>query len=163
MDTGEAAFGVASLRMGSSYRERGGDVFSRAASSRAGSEDDEEALMWAALERLPTHSRVRKGIVGDGGGGELVDVAGLGFQERTRLLERLVRVAEEDHERFLLKLRQRIDRWLMPLTYTYLLCLSPLHFLLSHLLFGAYSVSHHSIDLFICQHKPPIPCQFVAV
>ena len=26
MDTGEAAFGVASLRLGSSYRERGGDV-----------------------------------------------------------------------------------------------------------------------------------------
>jgi hypothetical protein len=114
MDTGQAAFGVASLRMGRSYRERGSDVFSRAASSvRADSEDDEDALMWAALERLPTHSRVRKGIVGDGGGGELVDVGDLGFQERTRLLERLVRVAEEDHERFLLKLRQRIDRCLV--------------------------------------------------
>ncbi|KAM0906391.1 hypothetical protein ACQ4PT_016810 [Festuca glaucescens] len=110
MDTGQAAFGVASLRMGRSYRERGSDVFSRAASSARGdSEDDEEALTWAALERLPTHSRVRKGIVGDGGC-ELVDVAGLGFQERTRLLERLVRVAEEDHERFLLRLRQRLDR-----------------------------------------------------
>ncbi|KAM3192539.1 hypothetical protein ACQJBY_069641 [Aegilops geniculata] len=117
MDTGEAAFGVASLRLGSSYRERGGgDVFSRASSSRAGDDDDEEALMWAALERLPTHARVRKGIVvgddggGGGGGGGFVDVAGLGFQERTRLLDRLVRVAEEDHERFLLKLKQRIDR-----------------------------------------------------
>jgi ABC-type multidrug transport system ATPase subunit/ABC-type multidrug transport system permease subunit len=111
MDTGPAAFGVASLRMGRSYRERGSDVFSRAASSARGgdSEDDEEALTWAALERLPTHSRVRKGIVGDGGC-ELVDIAGLGFQERTRLLERLVRVAEEDHERFLLRLRQRLDR-----------------------------------------------------
>jgi hypothetical protein len=112
MDTGPAAFGVASLRMGRSYRERGSDVFSRAASSARGgdSEDDEEALTWAALERLPTHSRVRKGIVGDGGC-ELVDIAGLGFQERTRLLERLVRVAEEDHERFLLRLRQRLDRY----------------------------------------------------
>ncbi|KAF7110196.1 hypothetical protein CFC21_110338 [Triticum aestivum] len=117
MDTGEAAFGVASLRLGSSYRERGGgDVFSRASSARAGDDDDEEALMWAALERLPTHARVRKGIVvgddggGGGGGGGFVDVAGLGFQERTRLLDRLVRVAEEDHERFLLKLKQRIDR-----------------------------------------------------
>jgi hypothetical protein len=111
MDTGQAAFGVASLRMGRSYRDRGSDVFSRAASSvRGDEEDDEDALTWAALERLPTHSRVRKGIVGDG---ELVDVAGLGFQERTRLLERLVRVAEEDHERFLLKLRQRIDRCLV--------------------------------------------------
>ncbi|VAI78345.1 unnamed protein product [Triticum turgidum subsp. durum] len=115
MDTGEAAFGVASLRLGSSYRERGGgDVFSRASSSRAGDDDDEEALMWASLERLPTHARVRKGIVvgddGGGGGGGFVDVAGLGFQERTRLLDRLVRVAEEDHERFLLRLKQRIDR-----------------------------------------------------
>uniref|UniRef100_A0ACD5VXW8 Uncharacterized protein n=1 Tax=Avena sativa TaxID=4498 RepID=A0ACD5VXW8_AVESA len=108
MDTGQAAFGVASLRMGSSFRERASDdVFSRAATSARGdAEDDQEALMWAALERLPTHSRVRKGIVGDG---ELVDVAGLGFKERTRLLDRLVRVAEEDHERFLRKLRHRID------------------------------------------------------
>ncbi|KAF7097124.1 hypothetical protein CFC21_098977 [Triticum aestivum] len=115
MDTGEAAFGVASLRLGSSYRERGGgDVFSRASSSSPGDDDDEEALMWASLERLPTHARVRKGIVvgddGGGGGGGFVDVAGLGFQERTRLLDRLVRVAEEDHERFLLRLKQRIDR-----------------------------------------------------
>nr|BAJ99663.1 predicted protein [Hordeum vulgare subsp. vulgare] len=114
MDTGEAAFGVASLRMGSYREQRGSGVFSRASSSRAGDEDDEEALMWASLERLPTHARVLKGVVpGDGsggGGGGLVDVAGLGFQERTRLLDRLVRVAEEDHERFLLKLKQRIDR-----------------------------------------------------
>uniref|UniRef100_A0A0E0LUI1 ABC transporter domain-containing protein n=1 Tax=Oryza punctata TaxID=4537 RepID=A0A0E0LUI1_ORYPU len=126
MDTGEAAFGVASLRLrgstaasrrASSYRDY--DVFSLASSSRAEAEDDEEALRWAALEKLPTHARVRKGIVaaavGDGGqgsgaAGEVVDVAGLGFQERKHLLERLVRVAEEDHERFLLKLRQRIDR-----------------------------------------------------
>jgi hypothetical protein len=122
MDTGEAAFGVASLRLGSSYRERGGDVFSRASSSSANSEDDEEALMWAALERLPTHSRVRKGIVGDdgSGGGRIVDVTGLGFQERARLLERLMRVAEEDHERFLLKLRQRIDRCISPICFAFI-------------------------------------------
>ncbi|VAI90444.1 unnamed protein product [Triticum turgidum subsp. durum] len=124
MDTAEAAWGVASLRLGSrrlgsrsSYRERGADVFSRASSAAgAGSEDDEEALMWAALERLPTHSRVRKGfVVGDDGSGVelgLIDVAALGYQERTRLLDRLVRVAEEDHEHFLRRLKQRIDRWL---------------------------------------------------
>ncbi|VAI90451.1 unnamed protein product [Triticum turgidum subsp. durum] len=122
MDTAEAAWGVASLRLGSrrlgsrsSYRERGADVFSRASSAAgAGSEDDEEALMWAALERLPTHSRVRKGfVVGDDGSGVelgLIDVAALGYQERTRLLDRLVRVAEEDHEHFLRRLKQRIDR-----------------------------------------------------
>jgi hypothetical protein len=120
MDTAEAAWGVASLRLGSrhSYRECGADVFSRASSAAgAGSEDDEEALMWAALERLPTHSRVRKGfVVGDGGSGielGLIDVAGLGYQERTRLLDRLVRVAEEDHEHFLRRLKQRIDRYLL--------------------------------------------------
>lgn len=141
MDTGEAAWGVASLRLGSrsSYRERGADVFSRASSAAgAGSEDDEEALMWAALERLPTHSRVRKGfVVGDDGSGVelgLIDVAGLGYQERTRLLDRLVRVAEEDHEHFLRRLKQRIDRWL---SLASLLC-SALHLSLycDHLVFA---------------------------
>ncbi|EAZ42587.1 hypothetical protein OsJ_27151 [Oryza sativa Japonica Group] len=105
----------ASSRRAPSYRDY--DVFSIASSSRAEAEDDEEALKWAALEKLPTHARVRKGIVaaaddgqGSGAAGEVVDVAGLGFQERKHLLERLVRVAEEDHESFLLKLKQRIDR-----------------------------------------------------
>ncbi|KAL6614942.1 hypothetical protein ACP70R_037212 [Stipagrostis hirtigluma subsp. patula] len=108
---------LASMRRdsGSMWR-RGDDVFSR--SSRE--EDDEEALRWAALEKLPTYDRVRRAFVpalggGDGGGGGGkglvdVDVLSLGPQERLALLERLVRVADEDHERFLLKLKDRIDR-----------------------------------------------------
>jgi muconolactone delta-isomerase len=104
---------------GSLWR-RGDDVFSR--SSR--DEDDEEALRWAALERLPTNDRVRRAIVplglaggddeaapaGGGKGVVDVDVLSLGPRERRALLERLVRVADEDNERFLLKLKDRIDR-----------------------------------------------------
>ncbi|XP_073114916.1 ABC transporter G family member 36 [Elaeis guineensis] len=91
----------------SSIWRRGDDIFSR--SSR--DEDDEEALKWAALEKLPTYDRVRRGIwtLAEGESKE-VDIQKLGLQERNALLERLVRVAEEDNERFLLKLRDRIDR-----------------------------------------------------
>ncbi|OAY36963.1 pleiotropic drug resistance protein 1 [Manihot esculenta] len=99
-----------SLRRGSSsaWRNNVLDVFS--ASSR--DEDDEEALKWAALEKLPTYDRLRKGIlvsVSKGGANEL-DVDNLGFNERKTLLERLVKVAEEDNEKFLLKLKNRLDR-----------------------------------------------------
>ncbi|XP_058074641.1 ABC transporter G family member 39-like [Magnolia sinica] len=100
---------VGSLRRnGSSWRSTTAqDVFSR--SSR--DEDDEEALKWAALEKLPTYDRIRKGIL-SGVAGELreVDIEDLGFQERKNLLERLIRVTEEDNEKFLLKLKNRIDR-----------------------------------------------------
>ncbi|XWS11862.1 hypothetical protein CRYUN_Cryun37aG0037500 [Craigia yunnanensis] len=98
-----------SLRAGSSsiWRDNGVEVFSR--SSR--DEDDEEALKWAALEKLPTVARLRKGILTSSqGGAEEIDVYDLGWQERRTLLERLVKVAEEDNEKFLLKLRNRVDR-----------------------------------------------------
>ncbi|CAL4962701.1 unnamed protein product [Urochloa decumbens] len=107
---------VASMRRGDSGSmwRRGDDVFSR--SSRE--EDDEEALRWAALEKLPTYDRVRRAIVPLGDGAEAggkagvvdVDVLSLGPQQRRALLERLVRVADEDNERFLLKLKDRVDR-----------------------------------------------------
>ena len=109
---------VASMRLGNSGSiwRRGDDVFSR--SSRE--EDDEEALRWAALEKLPTYDRVRRAMVplgdgaeaGAGGGKGLVDVDvhRLDPQQRRALLERLVRVADEDNERFLLKLKERMGR-----------------------------------------------------
>ncbi|KDP36994.1 hypothetical protein JCGZ_06050 [Jatropha curcas] len=100
----------ASLRRGSSsgWRNNGLEVFSR--SSRE--EDDEEALKWAALEKLPTYDRLRKGILvsASKGGANEIDVDNLGLQERKTLIERLIRVAEEDNEKFLLKLKNRIDR-----------------------------------------------------
>ncbi|XP_068648511.1 ABC transporter G family member 39-like isoform X2 [Aristolochia californica] len=82
-------------------------VFSR--SSR--DEDDEEALKWAALEKLPTYDRIRKGILsGLAGEHQEIDISALGFQEKKNLLDRLVRVAEEDNEKFLRKLKSRMDR-----------------------------------------------------
>ncbi|KAG5600683.1 hypothetical protein H5410_032053 [Solanum commersonii] len=64
--------------------------------------DDEEALKWATIEKLPTY--LRKGESRD------VDVIDLGLVEKRNFLERLVKIAEEDNEKFLLKLKQRIDR-----------------------------------------------------
>ncbi|KAK7335962.1 hypothetical protein VNO80_28125 [Phaseolus coccineus] len=89
------------------WRNNSVEVFSR--SSRE--EDDEEALKWAALEKLPTYNRLRKGLLtASHGAANEIDVADLGYQERQKLLERLVKVAEEDNESFLLKLKERIDR-----------------------------------------------------
>lgn len=91
----------------SAWRSNGLEMFSN--SSRE--EDDEEALKWAALEKLPTFDRLRKGLLlGSRGVAYEVDVEDLGFQERKTLLERLVKVADEDNEKFLLKLKNRIDR-----------------------------------------------------
>ncbi|XP_034699400.1 ABC transporter G family member 39-like [Vitis riparia] len=72
--------------------------------------DDEEALKWAALERLPTYDRARKGIFnGDAGESKEVDLRKLGFQEREELLNRVIRHAD-DNEEFLRKLKNRMDR-----------------------------------------------------
>lgn len=86
------------------------DVFSR--SSR---QDDEEELKWAAIERLPTYDRLRKGMlrqVLDNGRvvHEEVDVTKLGIQDKKLLMESILKVVEEDNEKFLLRLRDRTDR-----------------------------------------------------
>lgn len=82
------------------------ETFSR--SSRE--EDDEEALKWAAIERIPTYSRWRKGLLTTPQGEACeIDIHKLGFQERKNLMERLVKVAEADNEKFLLKLKNRLD------------------------------------------------------
>ncbi|KAK8525005.1 hypothetical protein V6N12_029855 [Hibiscus sabdariffa] len=98
-----------SLRSGSSSAWRNNDLEAFSRSIR--DDDDEEALMWAALEKLPTVSRLRKGILTSSeGGADEIDVYDLGWQQRRALLERLVKVAEEDNEKFLLKLKNRIAR-----------------------------------------------------
>ncbi|WJX84448.1 transcription factor [Trifolium repens] len=74
-------------------------------------EDDEKALKWAAIQKLPTFERLRKGLLTSLQGEVTeIDIENLGLQERRGLLERLVRLPEEDNEKFLLKLRKRIDR-----------------------------------------------------
>lgn len=73
--------------------------------------DDEEALKWAAIEKLPTYLRIRRGIlIEEEGKSKEIDIENLGVLEKRDLLERLVKIAEEDHEKFLLKLKRRIDR-----------------------------------------------------
>ncbi|KAE7997396.1 hypothetical protein FH972_002037 [Carpinus fangiana] len=95
------------LRSSSVWRNNAMEVFSR--SSRE--EDDEEALRWAALEKLPTFDRLRKGILTTSKGeASEIDIHNLGSEERKKLLERLVKVTEEDNEKLLLKIRDRIDR-----------------------------------------------------
>ncbi|XP_015083790.1 pleiotropic drug resistance protein 1-like [Solanum pennellii] len=110
MEGGGDILKVSSARLGSStvWRNSGVDVFSR--SSRE-DYDDEEALKWAALEKLPTYLRIRRGILSEEEGQyREVDITKLDLVERRNLLERLVKIADEDNEKFLLKLKKRIDR-----------------------------------------------------
>ncbi|KAI3442852.1 uncharacterized protein J3R85_000545 [Psidium guajava] len=86
------------------------DVF-----TRSGRQDDEEELRWAAIERLPTYDRLRKGMlkqVLDTGRvvQQEVDVTNLRLQDKKQLMESILKVAEEDNERFLRRLRDRTDR-----------------------------------------------------
>ena len=105
--SGRRASGSFRKNSSSIWRNSGAEVFSR--SSR--DEDDEEALKWAALEKLPTYNRLRKGLlIGSEGEASEVDIHNLGPQERKNLVERLVKIAEEDNEKFLLKLKNRMDR-----------------------------------------------------
>lgn len=101
---GSVSRSMSSWRGGSS----GSNIFGRSVRE----EDDEEALKWAAIEKLPTYDRMRKGMLltDDNGVPHEVDIDGLSMQERKTLLERLIRTAEEDNERFLLKLRNRMER-----------------------------------------------------
>ncbi|PIA39226.1 hypothetical protein AQUCO_02700421v1 [Aquilegia coerulea] len=87
------------------------DVFRRSGHQ----DDDEEELKWAAIERLPTFKRMKKGVlkhVLDDGkvSHEEVDVTKLGAQDKKQLMESILRVVENDNERFLRRLRNRTDR-----------------------------------------------------
>ncbi|PHT31502.1 Pleiotropic drug resistance protein 2 [Capsicum baccatum] len=89
----------------------GGDVFQKSAREN----DDEQELRWAAIERLPTYDRLRKGILRQTlDDGKInyheVDVVHLGLQDRKQILENILEVVEEDNERFLRRLRDRTDR-----------------------------------------------------
>ena len=121
----ESSSGLARKGSSSIWRNDGMDVFSQ--SSRE--EDDEEALKWAALERLPTLNRLKKGILKTSNGDvSEIEVHNLGLQERQALLQRLVKVAEEDNEKFLLKLKNRIDRCLISFTSVCFLRKCPKYF-----------------------------------
>ena len=74
-------------------------------------EDDEQALKWAALERLPTYDRARTGLLhGVAGDFREIDLKKLQIQEKKALLNRLVGSVDKN-EGYLKKLKKRIDRW----------------------------------------------------
>lgn len=90
------------------------NVFSRSSTQRK-EEDDEESLKWAAIQKLPTYDRMRTAIMktidADGKTSQAeVDVRNLSYEDRQQIISKLLRVTEEDNERFLLKFRERIDR-----------------------------------------------------
>lgn len=89
------------------------DVFN--VSGRHTHEEDEEELKWAAIDRLPTFERMRKGVikhVPDDGHVVLdeVDVSNLRLHDKKILVESIFKIVEEDNEKFLRRLRHRVDR-----------------------------------------------------
>ncbi|KAL1532411.1 transcription factor [Salvia divinorum] len=88
------------------WRETDDGVFRRSTRD----EDDEEALKWAVLEKLPTVARLRRGILVGSKGAQDVDVHDLGDEDKKKLVERLVSNVEIDNEKFLRRLKSRIDR-----------------------------------------------------
>ena len=96
-------------RRAGSMRWRTPDVKIFSQSTRG--EDDEEALKWVVLEKLPTYNQLRKGLLlGSEGEAIEVDIHNLGLQDKKNLVERLIKISEEDNEKFLLKLKNRMDR-----------------------------------------------------
>ncbi|KAA3479321.1 ABC transporter G family member 29-like isoform X1 [Gossypium australe] len=94
------------------------DVF--AARNSGAEEDDEEALKWAAIEKLPTYDRLRTSIMNsfvendDGNtnkfGPREVDVRKLDMDDRQRFINALLKVTDEDNEKFLRRFRNRLDK-----------------------------------------------------
>lgn len=106
----------------------GGGSGSQVRRAPSHAEEDEEALKWAALEKLPTYARLRTSIIKSFTDKEShendhnnnsdnnkavhkeVDVRKLDLNDRQQFIDRLFRVAEEDNEKFLQKFRNRIDK-----------------------------------------------------
>ncbi|GLT63837.1 hypothetical protein SLA2020_363700 [Shorea laevis] len=88
------------------------DVFQRSGRQEV---DDEVELKWAALERLPTYDRLRKGMLKHvTSNGRVLheekDVTKLEPQDKKQLMDSMLKIIEEDNESFLMRLRDRTDR-----------------------------------------------------
>ncbi|KAK7261777.1 hypothetical protein RIF29_28096 [Crotalaria pallida] len=95
------------------------EVFASGRYSRRTSnvDEDEEALKWAAIEKLPTYDRLRTSILQTYAEGtdhveeqREVDVRKLDGNERQRIIDKIFKVAEEDNEKYLKKFRSRYER-----------------------------------------------------
>jgi hypothetical protein len=112
MDDAGEIHALGSLRRDGSVWSAASNVFSSlsSAGSGGGGDDDEEALRWAALEKLPTYDRARTAVLAMPEGDlRQVNVQKLDPQERHALLQRLAWVGD-DHQRFLSKFKDRVDR-----------------------------------------------------
>ncbi|KAK4479596.1 hypothetical protein RD792_015114 [Penstemon davidsonii] len=81
-------------------------------------ENDEENLIWAALDKLPTYDRLRTSILksvtktSDNENKvvqEMVDVRNLGAHDKQQFINNVIKITDEDNDKFLKKLRNRID------------------------------------------------------
>ena len=98
------------------------EVFERSSRRETAAEEEEE-LKWAAIERLPTYERVRKGMLKHVRSGgkvvhEEVDVTKIGNEDKKLLINNILKVVEEDNERFLARIRARTDRYTYVRSYS---------------------------------------------
>ncbi|KAG0457816.1 hypothetical protein HPP92_022973 [Vanilla planifolia] len=98
-------------------------VFSRSRASATRAIEEDEAMRWAALERLSTNDTLRTGFFRraiDSCDASVdarafykyyeVDVENMGTIQKQEFLARIFRDGEDDEETFLKKLRQRVDK-----------------------------------------------------
>ncbi|KAG6554605.1 hypothetical protein Mapa_003623 [Marchantia paleacea] len=83
--------------------------------STRNAEDDEEALMWATLEKLPTYERLRKTVLTNLQGSrrrlDTIDVRSLKQEDRESAINKIIGSdTPGDNEKFLSKLRERLDK-----------------------------------------------------
>nr|XP_027108034.1 pleiotropic drug resistance protein 3-like isoform X6 [Coffea arabica] len=98
-------------RLSSSFRS------SVLSTGRDGNLDEETALQWAAIERLPTFERLRSSLFDEPDGNEaedkrkrVIDVTKLSAPERHVFVERLIKHIEHDNLQLLQKMRKRMNK-----------------------------------------------------
>ncbi|KAF5952206.1 hypothetical protein HYC85_010150 [Camellia sinensis] len=101
--------------------------------------DDECALQWAAIKRLPTFERLRSSLFDendgsnvDAQGKRVVDVTKLGALERNMFIDKLIKHIENDNLRLLHKLGERIDKCDLFIWIQYIVCISHLYTIQRH-------------------------------
>lgn len=94
-----------------------------AASRQSNREYDEEALKWAALEKLPTYDRIRTSVLKKHTGSvHQVDVQDLSMMDFQDLLEKVHRNQEDENEQLVFKMRKRLDRYVQWNLCTFSIC-----------------------------------------
>lgn len=79
--------------------------------------NEEIALLWAAIERLPTAKRVRSSLFDENDEDEdsrrkkVIDVTELGALERHAFIEKLIKNIQLDNLKLLKKIRTRMDKY----------------------------------------------------